>query len=308
MAERILRLAATLRFEACADGRCRIVRRTGDAYAFSASQRALFAQLWRGLSATDINGEVEGHGALGGWLLSMRELGLVETAATRRDSDIPWTRAACADASFTPWTHAGFALWGLVLAGLCLDAILRKAFDPSLPNLSFARVAIVAAACCAWVVLHETAHCLAARRHGVKGRMEFFRHGMLAPHFHAPPTPKLAPARVRYSIYMAGPLLDGTIALLLLSATKIHSGLWFGWVSVVASVFSALSLLPLNDCDTRKAWDCIDRGGMPLGRGYRTFFFVYSAIAWLCLAMALVVGIEMLFRIVPVHGWHSPSH
>ena len=308
MAEQILRLAPALRFEACEDGRCRIVRRTGDAYTFTNSQRALFERLWRGLSDADMHSVSQGQGALGGWLLSMRELGIVETAPTRRDSDIVWVTAAAADASFTPWPHACLALWGLVLTTLCVDAILRNAFDHSMPPLSFIHLVAIAAAWCTWVVLHEVAHFLVARWHGVSGRMEFFRQGIFAPRFYAQAVAELASARVRYSIYIAGPLLDCTIALVFLVAAKIQSNLWFDWASITASVFCAFSLLPLNDCDARKAWDCVARGRAQPRCKYCAFFLVYSVIACLCLATTSVLCIEMLFRIAPVHGGYSTSH
>lgn len=303
MTEPVLRLAAELRFEACADGRCKIVHRTGDAYTFAGSQRGLFERLWRGLSVAEVRSASQERDALDGWLLSLRDLGLVETAILRRDSDIPWAKTAGSGALFMPWPHVWLALWGLVLAGLCLEAILHNGFNHSLPMLSFAHLVVIAMSWCGWIVLHEAAHGVVARWHGVSGRIEFFRHGMLAPRFHAPVASERASARVRYAIYIAGPLLDGAIVLLLLLMTKIESNVWFGWTSAVASVFCAFSLLPLKDGDARNAWDCLDRSTAQRRRRYSAFFLVYSSIACFCLAMTSTLCIEMLFHIAPVHGW-----
>jgi len=191
---------------------------------------------------------------LNGWLISLEEIGLIELSRARRETGLDWrpgSRQLAAD-KVMPWPHLVIFLFMAVISVALVIAISGWfAFSGEFSAGSWLLPAILASVG-GWCIAHECSHLMAARLLGIRGgRIKWRKGARIAPHFRieAVSEDAIASPRIRYLIYMAGPLCDCAIGGVIVGGAGLFLEHSLGWLDSLPLIFISLSLVaqPGND-------------------------------------------------------------
>ncbi|WP_045758548.1 hypothetical protein [Xanthomonas albilineans] len=296
----IQRLKGDLAFERLCNGDLRMISRKLDMhFTVAKERRELIERLWLGVSPADMAALREGDSVLAGWLLSLAELGLIESSSTFRTQEPAWKEASREESMQrvrVPWSHVLIFVWSVALAYLTIVqmALGSEHESVSLSALGYAIFALVVLG--ASVLLHELTHLVAARALGVRdGVLSFVSNGRLAPRYVMPHNEKLSMPAIRYGIYMAAPVFDAVVGMLAMLASWQWSGQAISILSIPPLLFCAYSALPLHDSDAAKAWDCVRESHG--GRSARWISFGYGAASTGAITAVLALCLVWTIRV-----------